>query len=69
MTEPTDGVTIRVHVERLLAESTATLAAVQTRVAGGTRLRPGEREEFRRQLAGVVAAVEAMRLWLAAGAP
>lgn len=67
-TVPQTGVTVRAHVEQLLTSATQVLEHVRSAI-DRTRLRPVEREQFRRELAGVIATCETVRIWLDKGAP
>jgi hypothetical protein len=66
---PATGITVRAHVERMLSDAQATLGRIDERVKRGGRIRPVERDEMRRELAGVLSSVETVRLWLQSGAP
>jgi hypothetical protein len=67
MTAPESGITVLAHVERLLAQ--AHTAVATARGTAGVKLRPAQREALSRELAGAIANLEVVRLWLAAGAP
>lgn len=61
------GITVLEHVERLLAN--AHTAVTTARGIVGVKLRPAQREAMSRELAGAIADLETVRLWLKAGAP
>lgn len=63
---PTAGRTVQAHVDQLLEE--AHVALVEVKAAAHGRLRRADRARLWRQLAGVVANCEKVRLWLDAGA-
>jgi hypothetical protein len=65
---PTEGRTVLAHVVRQLADVEAALAEV-TPAVHTRRLRPADREHLRRELAGAIASLETVRIWLDAGAP
>lgn len=66
---PRYGPTVAAHIELLLQRSFARVADVSARIEQEKRLSVAEREELSRSLAGVIANCEAIRIWLAAGAP
>lgn len=68
-TVPKYGITVLAHVEKSLGEANADLAAVTSAITGGRRLRPVERDNLQRTLAGVIGGLETVRIWLNAGAP
>jgi len=67
MSLPQTGVTVRAHVQALLGD--AMWIMERTAEATHRRLRPAERERLRRDLAGVIATCETVRIWLDKGAP
>jgi len=67
MSLPQTGVTVRAHVDSLLAD--AALVIDRARLASQQRLRPVAREQLRRELAGVISTCETVRIWLDKGAP
>lgn len=66
---PTDGRSVLAHVVQLLAEAAATIDHARGALHPLRRLRLAEREQLRRDLAGVIGTCEMVRLWLEAGAP
>lgn len=64
---PTTGRTCLAHVEVSLEKAAASIADARELV--GRRLTKSEREALWRRLAGVVADVETVRIWLDMGAP
>lgn len=68
-TLPTTGRTVLAHVAQLLTEAAAAIEDTRGAVHPLRRLRPAERDRLRRELAGVVATCETVRIWLDAGAP
>lgn len=64
-----NGTTARVHAEYSLAEIEARVLMAGEWIRRPRKLRPAEREELSRRLAGVVGHCEALRVWLGAGAP
>ncbi len=69
MSAPKNGITVLAHVQESLLTATGDLALVNAAVHHGRRLRPAERDELRRKLAGVISAAETVRIWLDGGAP
>jgi hypothetical protein len=67
MTVPVTGRTVLAHVQELLTEATVVLAEARVMVDG--KLKPAQREDLRRKLAGVIGSCETVRIWLDAGAP
>jgi len=67
MSLPQTGVTVRAHVEALLTD--AALVIARARMLSPLRMRPAAREQLRRELAGVIATCETVRIWLDKGAP
>jgi hypothetical protein len=64
------GTTCQAHVDGLLERAGTALAHVAANVyLRPRRLKPTEREALSRQLAGVIAECESIRIWLGAGAP
>ena len=68
MSLPQTGVTVRAHVEQLLTEAASVIDRTRWAIQEGRR-RPSEREQLRRDLAGVIATCETVRIWLDKGAP
>jgi hypothetical protein len=64
---PNNGRTALAHVEHCLEQAASVIADARARVQ--VPMRPAERVELWRELAGVVAACETVRLWLDMGAP
>lgn len=69
MTVPKYGRTVFAHVDQSLTEATEVLARVAVEIRAGRLSSRKRREALWRELAGVVADVETIRLWLDAGAP
>jgi hypothetical protein len=67
MPTPKHGRTALAHVEASLADAASVIAKAQVQVT--RKQRPAERVHLWRELAGVIAACETVRLWLDAGAP
>ena len=67
VTTPKTGRTALAHVEQLLDQSAAVIAKARQQVT--TKQRPAERIHLWRELAGVIADCETVRLWLDMGAP
>lgn len=63
------GVTREAHVQLLVTTAFATISALASRLAERRAMKPAEREDLSRRLAGVIGACESIRLWLSAGAP
>ena len=68
-TAPLHGRTTEAHVRHLMARAETASASAFDRIKSGEKLGPTERIELWRQLAGVVADCEAIRIWLDCGAP
>jgi hypothetical protein len=67
MAVPKFGRTCLAHVEASLAQAAASVDEARVQVV--RRLTKSEREALWRRLAGVVADVESVRIWLDMGAP
>lgn len=63
------GITRQAHVEGLVESVETAINAAALSLRSGKRLRSTEREALSRELAGVIARCETLRIWLAAGAP
>lgn len=66
---PQTGVTVRAHVQHLLAEAIEAIGLVLAFTFTKRRPRAAQREQLRRDLAGVIATCETVRIWLDKGAP
>jgi hypothetical protein len=66
---PTEGRTLLAHVVEALEDALRTITEVTLVVESTDRLRARDRERLWRELAGVIAHCETVRLWLDAGAP
>lgn len=66
---PHYGVTVKEHIESLMRDTDATMQSVFSRLDHPKRLGMTEREALSRQLAGVIADLETIRIWLQSGAP
>ena len=64
---PQTGVTVRAHVGQLLADAADVIDRM--RFASQRRMKKDERDELWRDLAGVIATCETVRIWLDKGAP
>ena len=69
MAAPMNGVTVREHVEHLMAEANALIIGVLRVVRTERRPPKSRRERLQRDLAGVQASCETVKLWLAKGCP
>jgi hypothetical protein len=64
------GTTRQAHVDELLTRAETGVVTVAQAIRDSSRtLPPAQREALSRKLAGVIAACEAIRIWLGAGAP
>jgi len=63
------GRTTLEHAHGLLSRAGEQLLDVQRRIAIGRERKPAAREQLSRDLAGVIAWCESLRMWLNAGAP
>lgn len=63
------GITVREHCEKLVTGAQALLLGVLRVIRTEKRIPRARRERLRRDLAGVVADCETVRVWLDAGAP
>lgn len=68
MTAPADGRTVLAHVMEALDRAEHAIRATRD-VVDYRRPPPKEREAMRRDLAGAIASLETVRIWLDAGAP
>jgi hypothetical protein len=66
---PLNGITVYAHVANALADMVVAIRTVESTARQMRRLKPAEREALRRQLAGLQASAETVKLWLDAGAP
>lgn len=67
---PREGRTKLAHAAVLLARAEAAIIDARRAVDyNEIRRKPARREQLSRELAGVVGAVESVRMWLDAGAP
>lgn len=66
---PKHGVTVRAHIDQLMRSVEQDAVVAFTRIREPRRLTKASREDLWRVLAGLVGAVETIRLWLDAGAP
>lgn len=64
-----EGVTVREHVEQQMAEANALIIGVLRVVRTERRPPKARRERLQRDLAGVQASCETVKLWLAKGCP
>ena len=63
------GRTTLEHAHTLLTRAGEQLLDVQRRIVIGRERKPAERAQLGRDLAGVIADCESLRVWLGAGAP
>lgn len=68
-TPPAAGRTVLAHVMEALDRAEQAVRETRDVVNCGRRPGPKEREAMRRELAGAIASLETVRLWLDAGAP
>ena len=66
---PKHGVTVRAHVYSSMESARAMLVNIELEIKAARRLKKVDREQFWRDLAGVQADCETVKLWLAAGCP
>jgi hypothetical protein len=69
VTRPQTGVTVRAHVEELLVAAALVIDRTRGAIHPHRRMRVAEREQLRRELAGVISTCETVRIWLDKGAP
>jgi hypothetical protein len=69
MSDLPNGTTARVHVDWLMAQVEATVRASFDSIRQRRKIAPAVRDSLRRDLAGTIGKLEALRLWLDAGAP
>jgi hypothetical protein len=66
---PLEGRTVLAHVDQLLLDAADIIGRTLYAVRSPKRMKAAQREQLRRELAGVIGNCETVRIWLDAGAP